>query len=293
LLGTLPLHRPSASRIFFIHMTSLSASPLRLLPHELLVEALTEHGSLQGLGRCSCACQELNSLVSTFHVWPTIIERQRHQLVQQPQLVIAAGVPALIAATKMGDLDDVGNADSGGSINSRLCASVLLRTFATRARALCHALGADIKSVWPLLQAAVDPTTQLIAQRELDTLLMCCIYVVEKAQAGRTPDPPRFIFRDVIVRYLNLEHVSDTAIRFVPLTSDPTPADAESPAAGVPGEGDVIAFYNTLFVPQMHQAIVQLVLGVAVHGSGEANDNTNADADGQPDGPEAPQQPEA
>ena len=91
---------------------------------------------------------------------------------------------------------------------------------------------------------------------------MCCIYVVEKAQAGRSPTPPRFIFRDVIVSYLQLEHASDSAIRHVPLST----------VAAVPEVGDVIAFYNAHFVPQMHQAIVQLVLGGAsAEGEGDAN----------------------
>ena len=45
------------------------------------------------------------------------------------------------------------------------------------------------RSVITGIAAPVDEPTKLVEGRQLDTLLMCCIYVVEKAQAGRSPTP--------------------------------------------------------------------------------------------------------
>ena len=79
-------------------------------------------------------------------------------------------------------------------------------------------------------------------------------------------EPPRFIFRDVIVNFLQLEEPSQTAIRCVPLAVDPAEGSedgkgSEEPPLGKGEACDVITFYNSRFVPQMHSAILRLVFG--------------------------------
>ena len=161
---------PNASRSVKPPLARMAcSSALLVFPHELLEKVLVEVESPQSLSACSCVCRELLAIIRKHNVWSAMVERRRHQLLQDTRLVSMTGLPALLASTKLSEIQaavEKLEARRDTADGSRcLCARTLLKTAAERAQTLCRALNSELPCVWPLLQAAVDDSTKLVEGR--------------------------------------------------------------------------------------------------------------------------------
>lgn len=149
----------------------------------------------------------------------------------------------------------------GGDKSLQLFWAKLLYLAALRLHALCcelrlpHSL---LHESWRVLKAVYARRPRLAQDRHLDQLTLCAVYGVCKA-AGVSST-----FRQIVESYKRLAHATHAVFRdvsMVPLAPPASgaegvvaiaaaaPAAAEGAPAPPPPRGDIISFYNAIFIP--------------------------------------------
>ena len=113
--------------------------------------------------------------------------------------------------------------------------------------------------VTSLLRWCVHEGTPLFHGRHVDQIMLCAVYGVCKV-ASAAPT-----FRDVVAAYRRAPHARPDVFRAVPLDPLPTAGGAASAANPTPPRrtGDIIQFYNTVFVPAAREQLLALGAGAA------------------------------
>jgi len=149
-----------------------------------------------------------------------------------------------------------------------------------RMQDLCKSLeipDADKKKIWTIFEYSIKDRTELMKDRHLDQILMCAIYVICKLMKMEKnsfteimrcyrlqPQAESHIYRAVFIkRILNSieaeisdnEKSADNSALTEKNTAPPTPTNMAGTSQNFNGEerGDLIKFYNTVYVPQVKE----------------------------------------
>lgn len=128
--------------------------------------------------------------------------------------------------------------------------SIFLRKFYNlawmRMKELCKELemGDEIHmiKVWTLFEYSITHRTELMRDRHLDQLLMCAIYIYIKVQ-----EIQKKTFTDIMRLYRKQPQAASNIYREVLIV--PTKKDGDD--SKIPQYGDIILFYNTIYVQKM------------------------------------------
>ncbi|KAJ1617509.1 cyclin-like protein [Pavlovales sp. CCMP2436] len=127
----------------------------------------------------------------------------------------------------------------------------LLYLAALRLHALCQELRlaqALLLECWRVLKAVLRSHTRLLEGRHLDQISLCTVYGVCKAQASPVT------FRRIVEVYKRMPHAAQHLLRNVSMAAVGRPgeqgAGAQAGGAGCEVQGDIIQFYNSLFLPE-------------------------------------------
>ncbi|XP_022604552.1 retinoblastoma-like protein 1 [Seriola dumerili] len=142
-----------------------------------------------------------------------------------------------------------------------------------RLRDLCVRL--DISSelrgkIWTCFEHALVHCTDLMKDRHLDQLMLCCVYIISKITKEThtfqdimkcyrsQPQANSHVYRSVLLRHTPREQVADENMEVDPVSggesaekTNQAPGEANSDQSGVEERGDLIQFYNTVFVLKM------------------------------------------
>lgn len=128
----------------------------------------------------------------------------------------------------------------------------LLYILSSRIQELLRLLGLErlTAMVWLCMKRCVWERWHLLVDRHADQIMMCCIYAITKVSWIDLP------FRDIVAIYRTMRHVRDPSftslmpdlVRSVSLTPYPYGAGDDN---FVEGRGDIIKFYNKVFVKSM------------------------------------------
>ncbi|GJP45797.1 hypothetical protein CLOM_g5133 [Closterium sp. NIES-68] len=146
---------------------------------------------------------------------------------------------------------------------NQFCQKVL-KLAVVRVRSLCERLrltAAVSEMVFRVVEHAVEGEVQLLFCRHLDQIILSSVYGVCKvSQVAVT-------FKDIIAQYRKLPHCKPSVFRNVFIDAKPPPADSASKEP-VPQHGDIIRFYNEIFVPATKSFLLQLGQGASAAGGG-------------------------
>ncbi|XP_071329153.1 retinoblastoma-like protein 1 isoform X2 [Trachinotus anak] len=142
-----------------------------------------------------------------------------------------------------------------------------------RLRDLCVRL--DISSelrgkIWTCFEHCVVHCTDLMKDRHLDQLLLCSVYIISKITKEThtfqdimkcyrsQPQASSHVYRSVLLRHTPREQVADENMEVDPVSggesaekTNQLPGEANSDQSGEEERGDLIQFYNTVFVLKM------------------------------------------
>ncbi|KAG7236860.1 hypothetical protein INR49_000164 [Caranx melampygus] len=142
-----------------------------------------------------------------------------------------------------------------------------------RLRDLCLRL--DISSelrgkIWTCFEHCLVHCTDLMKDRHLDQLMLCCVYIISKITKEThtfqdimkcyrsQPQANSHVYRSVLLRHTPREPVADENMEVDPVSggesaekTNQVPGEANSNQSGVEERGDLIQFYNTVFVLKM------------------------------------------
>ncbi|XP_028285453.1 retinoblastoma-like protein 1 [Parambassis ranga] len=142
-----------------------------------------------------------------------------------------------------------------------------------RLRDLCVKL--DISSelrgkIWTCFEHALVHCTDLMKGRHLDQLLLCSVYIISKITKEThtfqdimkcyrsQPQASSHVYRSVLLRHTPKEPVADENMEVDTVSggesaekTNPLPADCGTDQSGEEERGDLIQFYNTIFVLKM------------------------------------------
>ncbi|XP_011875913.1 PREDICTED: retinoblastoma-like protein 1 isoform X2 [Vollenhovia emeryi] len=148
-----------------------------------------------------------------------------------------------------------------------------------RMQDLCNSLEIsdnDKKKIWTIFEYSIKERTKLMKDRHLDQILMCAIYVICKlVRMERNsfteimrcyrlqPQAESHIYRSVLIERVSndgdsstadIERSEDSAVIGENVTP-PTPTNMAGTSQNFNGEsrGDLIKFYNTMYVPQVKE----------------------------------------
>lgn len=150
-----------------------------------------------------------------------------------------------------------------------------------RMQDLCNSLEIsdnDKKKIWTIFEYSVKERTKLMKDRHLDQILMCAIYVICKLGGMERnsfteimrcyrlqPQAESHIYRSVLIEKVsndgdpgitgdNSERSEDNTVLGENITP-PTPTNMAGTSQNFNGEirGDLIKFYNTMYVPQVKE----------------------------------------
>ncbi|KAL6260430.1 hypothetical protein P5V15_007956 [Pogonomyrmex californicus] len=148
-----------------------------------------------------------------------------------------------------------------------------------RMQDLCNSLEIldnDKKKIWTIFEYSVKERTELMKDRHLDQILMCAIYVICKLVKMEKnsfteimrcyrlqPQAESHIYRSVLIEKVpndgdsntsNNERSEDNSVLGENVTP-PTPTNMAGTSQNFDGEkrGDLIKFYNTVYVPQVKE----------------------------------------
>ena len=110
--------------------------------------------------------------------------------------------------------------------------------------------------VTSLLRWCVHEGTPLFHGRHVDQIMLCAVYGVCKVSRAAPT------FRDVVAAYRRAPHARPDVFRAVPLDPLPT-VGASTPHPTPRRTGDIIQFYNTVFVPAAREQLLALGAGAA------------------------------
>jgi len=146
-----------------------------------------------------------------------------------------------------------------------------------RMQDLCNSLeisDTDKKKIWTIFEYSIKDRTELMKDRHLDQILMCAIYVICKLVKMEKnsfteimrcyrlqPQAESHIYRSVLITKIpndgnlsmsNNEKSEDNGT-LGENTAPPTPTNMAGTSQNFDGEerGDLIKFYNTVYVPQV------------------------------------------
>jgi len=151
-----------------------------------------------------------------------------------------------------------------------------------RMQDLCKSLeipDADKKKIWTIFEYSVKERTELMKDRHLDQILMCAIYVICKLMKMEKnsfteimrcyrlqPQAESHIYRAVFIKRVlsnvdtemnDNEKSADNSALTEKNTAPPTPTNMAGTSQNFNGEerGDLIKFYNTVYVPQVKEFV--------------------------------------
>uniref|UniRef100_A0AAQ6ACZ6 Retinoblastoma-like protein 1 n=1 Tax=Amphiprion ocellaris TaxID=80972 RepID=A0AAQ6ACZ6_AMPOC len=141
------------------------------------------------------------------------------------------------------------------------CVSQVYHLASVRLRDLCVKL--DISSelrgkIWTCFEHSLVHSTDLMKDRHLDQLLLCSIYIISKITKEThtfqdimkcyrsQPQASSHVYRSVLLRHTPREQVADENMEV-----DSLPGDANSNQSVEEERGDLIQFYNSVFVLKM------------------------------------------
>ncbi|CAI5957116.1 unnamed protein product [Closterium sp. NIES-65] len=136
---------------------------------------------------------------------------------------------------------------------NQFCQKVL-KLAVVRVRSLCERLrltAAVSEMVFRVVEHAVEGEVQLLFCRHLDQIILSSVYGVCKvSQVAVT-------FKDIIAQYRKLPHCKPSVFRNVFIDAKPPPADSASKEP-IPQHGDIIRFYNEIFIPAAKSFLLHL-----------------------------------
>uniref|UniRef100_A0AAQ5YFN1 Retinoblastoma-like protein 1 n=1 Tax=Amphiprion ocellaris TaxID=80972 RepID=A0AAQ5YFN1_AMPOC len=142
------------------------------------------------------------------------------------------------------------------------CVSQVYHLASVRLRDLCVKL--DISSelrgkIWTCFEHSLVHSTDLMKDRHLDQLLLCSIYIISKITKEThtfqdimkcyrsQPQASSHVYRSVLLRHTPREQVADENME----KTNQLPGDANSNQSVEEERGDLIQFYNSVFVLKM------------------------------------------
>ena len=158
----------------------------------------------------------------------------------------------------------------------------VMRTSARRLADLCERLHLPqelTKAAYDLVSRVVYEHTKLLYNRHLDQILLCAVYGVCKVNGARGSalEDRQVTFRDIIACYHKQPQCREETFWTVSL-------EQSDPELEVTRRGDVIQFYNQVFVPEVKTRLLALKTSSASTGSGASTGgglDTSAHADPQ------------
>lgn len=209
------------------------------------------------------------------------VNNQRILLVpDQVAVSRASGTPASNNPTIQaiqGTNRDIGRSRRTGSV------ALFFRKFynlaCVRMQDLCNSLeisDTDKKKIWTIFEYSIKERTELMKDRHLDQILMCAIYVICKLVKMEKnsfteimrcyrlqPQAESHIYRSVLIKKVsndgdptssNNERSEDNGTSVENITP-PTPTNMAGTSQNFDGEerGDLIRFYNKVYVPQIKE----------------------------------------
>ncbi|KAK5934670.1 hypothetical protein CgunFtcFv8_015045 [Champsocephalus gunnari] len=152
-----------------------------------------------------------------------------------------------------------------------------------RLRDLCVKM--DVSSelrgkIWTCFEHALVNGTALMKDRHLDQLMLCCVYIISKITKEThtfhdimkcyrgQPQASSHVYRSVLLRHTPREQVTDENMEVDPVSggesaekTNQAPGEANADQSGEEERGDLIQFYNSVFVLKMKS----FALRYAVH----------------------------
>ncbi|KAG5678364.1 hypothetical protein PVAND_008046 [Polypedilum vanderplanki] len=123
-----------------------------------------------------------------------------------------------------------------------------------------------LRKIWTLFEYAILEHTSLMKDRHLDQILMCCVYVLCKIRPNENrhtfadimkfyrnqPQSDSHIYRSVFIEYVQTDKANEMQ---EPKASaaEPEVVNGRNTIYGTESRGDIIYFYNKIFVPKMQQ----------------------------------------
>jgi retinoblastoma-like protein 1 len=147
----------------------------------------------------------------------------------------------------------------------------VMRTSARRLADLCERLYLPqelTKAAYDLVSRVVYEHTKLLYNRHLDQILLCAVYGVCKVNGARGSalEDRQVTFRDIIACYHKQPQCREETFWTVSL-------EQSDPELEVTRRGDVIQFYNQVFVPEVKTRLLELKTSSASSGSGASTGN--------------------
>ncbi|XP_046481637.1 retinoblastoma-like protein 1 isoform X1 [Neodiprion pinetum] len=131
------------------------------------------------------------------------------------------------------------------------------------------------KKIWTIFEYSVKDQTELMKDRHLDQILMCAVYVICKiAKLDRNsfteimrcyrlqPQAESHIYRSVLIAKVGANYMNDRELEICDDNMDENNGDAPPTPTCMAGtsqnfgtqiRGDLIKFYNTVYVPQVKE----------------------------------------
>ncbi|CAG9799243.1 unnamed protein product [Chironomus riparius] len=126
-----------------------------------------------------------------------------------------------------------------------------------------------LRKIWTLFEYAMLEHTTLIKDRHLDQILMCCVYVLCKIRPNENrhtfadimkfyrsqPQADSHIYRSVFIEYMQndkADEIFESQLSKSKAT-EPEVVCGRNTIYGKESRGDIIYFYNKVFVPKMQQ----------------------------------------
>ncbi len=138
----------------------------------------------------------------------------------------------------------------------------MLQLAATHIEEITHAMNLrndTIKEkIWEAAKVCLSAETDLLIDRHVDQLILCGVYAVCKmeqskergAQSKKPPACKSYSFNDIVASYIGLNRTRGRV----------TNALFQSVKISEGRNGDIIEFYNTIYVPRMKSALSKLCL---------------------------------
>ena len=147
----------------------------------------------------------------------------------------------------------------------------VMRTSARRLADLCERLHLPqelTKAAYDLVSRVVYEHTKLLYNRHLDQILLCAVYGVCKVNGARGSalEDRQVTFRDIIACYHKQPQCREETFWTVSL-------EQSDPELEVTRRGDVIQFYNQVFVPEVKTRLLELKTSSASTNSGASTGN--------------------
>ncbi|CAL1676613.1 unnamed protein product [Lasius platythorax] len=208
-----------------------------------------------------------------------LLDGQRILLVpDQAAVSRASGAQASNNSTVQGTNRDTARPRRTGSV------ALFFRKFynlaCVRMQDLCNSLeisDTDKKKIWTIFEYSIKERTELMKDRHLDQILMCAIYVICKLVKMEKnsfteimrcyrlqPQAESHIYRSVLIKKISNDgeptasssnERSEDSSTLAENITPPTPTNMAGTSQNFDGEerGDLIKFYNTVYVPQVKE----------------------------------------